>query len=118
MSGHEILIPRLFTETYADRVDDLGFLDRGRTPRLVRFEKILSEPIAWILGPPWLGKSTVANAVEAWLRTQPEALGGVEGRFCLTRLGAPNADYTVYPNWWEEWCKDSQPRPAVWLVDG
>src|SRR5262245_55138487 len=73
-------VSRVFTETDTYRLDDLGFLDLGRTPRLRRREALLAEPVAWVLGPPWLGKSTQAHSIDAWLRLNPDALGGVEHR--------------------------------------
>jgi hypothetical protein len=111
-------IDRLFTEMDADRVDELGFLDPRRTPRLFRFDRVLNEPLAWVLGPPWLGKSTVAIACEWRLRLHPEALGGIENRYALTCLGDPEAVGGVPPVWWRTWCQDLTPRPAVWLIDG
>src|SRR5690348_2692087 len=105
---------RLFTEHDADRTDEYGFLDHARTPRLVRLDRILNEPLAWILGPPWLGKSTVATAFNEWLRLNPGALNGVEHRHALTRLGKDQPGCDVPPVWWQSWCDDA-PRPAVWL---
>jgi len=104
-------IDRLFTETGAECRDDLGFLDVGRT-RLFRFEDILAEPLAWVLGPPWIGKSTVATTTEAWLRTETSALGGVEHRHWLTRLGTQGAGYEIPPRWWAAWCGDATPWAA------
>jgi hypothetical protein len=100
-----------------DRRDDFGFLDVGRTP-LVRFQTILKEPAAWVLGPPWIGKSWVARAIEGWLQDEPEALGGIGPRYCLTQLGSAGAEQTIAPHWWKEWCETEQPQPAVWLIDG
>src|SRR5262245_34849147 len=108
---------RLFTEFDVDHVDEFGFLDHGRTPRVWRFERVLIEPLAWVQGPPWLGKSTVANDVDSWLRSNPGALGVLEDRRALTRLGGPGAGRDVPPAWWREWCQGS-PRLAVWLIDG
>ena len=72
MSG----LNRLFTQLDMDRVDDLGFLDHDRTPRLVRFDRLLEQSLAWVLGPPWLGKSTVATAIDDYLRLNPGSPGG------------------------------------------
>jgi hypothetical protein len=111
-------IDRLFTKLDVDRVDEFGFLDHSRTPRLLRFDRVLNEPLAWVLGPPWLGKSTVANAIDDWLRLNPEALGGIEDRHALARLGEPWVDRDVPPVWWQEWRQHDTARPAVWLIDG
>jgi hypothetical protein len=111
-------IDRLFTETDAERVDDLGFLDPGRTPRLLRVEEIFREPIAWVLGPPWIGKSRVAAGIDRWLTNEPSELGGVEDRHSLTKLDLPIADRQIPPSWWVDWCRDKCARPAIWLIDG
>src|SRR4051794_11690093 len=112
------MLDRLFAELDVDRVDEFGFLDRGRTPRLVGFEGVLSEPLAWVLGPPWLGKSTVAGAIGDWLARRPDALGGIADRHALTRLGSPGVDREIPPPWWRGWCVYHTPRPAAWLLDG
>jgi hypothetical protein len=111
------MIDRLFTELDVDRVDELGFLDHHRTPRLLHFDRVLNEVLAWVLGPPWLGKSTVANAIDGWLRLNPDGLNGIEDRHALTRLGEAGADHDLPPIWWRGWCQGT-PRPAVWLIDG
>src|SRR5262249_9041122 len=100
-------LDRLFTELDADRVDELGFLDRGRTPRLLRHVRVLNEPLAWVQGPPWLGKSTVAHAIDNWLRSTPDALGGIAKRHALTRLGGPGVERDFPPVWWKAWRDDN-----------
>jgi hypothetical protein len=110
-------IDRLFSPIDADRMDDLGFLDRTKTPRLVRFDAILKEQLAWVLGSPWLGKTTVAEQAIAWLRTDPEAQNLWGLRSALTRLGQPGAEQDVPPRWWDEWRHEDQARPAIWLID-
>lgn len=109
---------RLFTELDADRVDEYGFLDLGRTPRLIRFEQLLNEPLAWVLGPPWLGKSTVARDIATRLHNHPHALGEIGHRLTLTALGSPGVEHEVPPPWWKDWERCIGPRPAVWLIDG
>ncbi|HZZ77363.1 MAG TPA: hypothetical protein VFE62_02530 [Gemmataceae bacterium] len=110
------LSSRLFTEMDAERIDESGFLDLSRTPRVVRFETILREPLAWIIGPPWLGKTTVAQDVYGALRFQdPDS--PLAALCSLTTLGAPNADATVPPEWWADW-KRNPAAEAVWLIDG
>jgi hypothetical protein len=109
---------RLFTELDAERVDELGFLDHRRTPRLFRLDRVLNQLHAWVLGPPWLGKSTLAAGIEDWLRHNPMALAGIEDRHALTRLGESGVDRDVPPVWWRGWCQDDTPCPAVWLIDG
>jgi hypothetical protein len=116
MNQNHDISTRLFTEVDAERVDELGFLDCERTPRLVRIETILREPLAWILGPPWLGKSWVAGDIHRFLRFNPDSFG-VAGRYCLTQLGAQNAAESVPPQWWSEWIA-SPPCRAIWLIDG
>ena len=118
MANTAAAIHRLFSETRNECLDDLGFLDRGRTPRLVKFDTVLVQPLAWVLGPPWVGKSTVAGSVRDWLRGHPDAFGGIESRFALTPLESPHAVHDLPPAWWNQWSRESPPRPAVWLVDG
>src|SRR5438270_548749 len=108
---------RYFTEMDAERIDDLGFLDPVQSPRLFRCERLLSCPVGWILGPPWIGKSTAAAGLRNRLRTEPSTLPGVEDRVTLTRLDSPDADRTIPPPWWAVWVSGSQPAAAVWLVD-
>lgn len=117
-SPYTTMIERLFTELNADRVDEFGFLDRGRTPRLLRFDRLLCEPLAWILGPPWLGKSTVASAIDNSLGLNSHSPSGCAHRHTLTKLGTSGADRDVPPEWWREWSNDNRPDPAVWLIDG
>jgi hypothetical protein len=108
---------RLFTELDIGRVDEFGFLDHTLTPRVWKFDRVLKEPLAWVQGPPWLGKSTVAIAVDSWLRLNSDAAGGIGDRHALTRLGSPGVERDIPPVWWPRWCQDT-PRPAVWLIDG
>lgn len=110
-------LDRLFTEMDRDRRDDLGFLDIERTP-VVRVQTILNKPVAWVLGAPWIGKSTVAGAIARWLRGEPKVLGGIDLRYCLTRLGSVGAEQTLPPAWWKAWCEVQPPQPAAWLIDG
>src|SRR4051812_27244990 len=109
-------IDRSFLEVDAERLDDLGFLDTTRSPRLRPVGDLLDNPVGWVLGRPWIGKSTVAQALAAALRTASPSLPGVGSRVCLTRLGAPDARDTTPPTWWDRWI-DGTPEPAVWLVD-
>jgi hypothetical protein len=109
---------RVFCQTDAEQVDEFGFLDRDRTPRIVGFESILRQPIAWILGQPWIGKSTVAGDALAWLRRNPGAFDRVEQRVALCKLGAPGVEREIPPEWWQEWLGDDRLPPAVWLLDG
>ena len=118
MQNTAAAIDRLFSETRNECLDDLGFLDRGKTPRLVMYDTILAQPLAWVLGPPWVGKSTVAAAMRDWLRGHPDAFGGIESRVSLTPLESPHAVHDLPPAWWNQWSRESPPRPAVWLVDG
>ncbi len=117
MQSYSTPLERLFTEMDRDRRDDLGFLDIEHTP-VVRVETILNKPVAWVLGAPWIGKSTVAGAIARWLRGEPKVLGGIDLRYCLTRLGSVDAEQTLPPSWWRPWCEPQQPQPAVWLIDG
>src|SRR5262245_14480361 len=113
MNHHDSICPidRLFSPIDAERVDELGFLDRAKTPRLVRFDAILKEQIAWVLGSPWLGKTTVAERAIAWLLFDPEEQNRWGQRCALTRLGLPDAERDIPPGWWNEWSHDSQARP-------
>lgn len=109
---------RSFTEIDAERLDELGFLDQARSPRLRNCDQLLSGPVAWVLGRPWIGKSTVAGGLCNRLRAESSLLPGVDGRVCLTRLGFADAERTVPPAWWETWVADSYPSTAAWLIDG
>ncbi len=111
-------IERLFSSLDADRLDDLGFLDPSKTPKLLRFEAIMRPSITWIIGPPWLGKSKVADDAYSWLRSDPTAIPGLEGRFALTKFAQPGIEREVPPAWWDRWCRMEHPAPAVWLLDG
>src|SRR3712207_2320515 len=62
---------RVLIENGMERRDDLGFLDRGRTPRVVEIAGLSGFPAAWIAAPPWLGKTTVARRLHDWLRACP-----------------------------------------------
>lgn len=109
---------RTFTELDAERLDDLGFLDRSRSPRLRPAADLLSNPVAWVLGRPWIGKSTVARGLETHLRFQPELVPGLDDRVWLTRLNLPAGEGGGLPFWWDEWRHAPVPSPAIWLVDG
>lgn len=115
MSNDISLTQRRFTEIDAERTDDLGFLDPDRTPKLVSIETILDQPFAWIVGPPWLGKSTVAGEIVRGLRLTPDR--SLADRIALTLCGEPNAHRSVPPPWWKDWVTH-EPARAVWLVDG
>lgn len=105
---------RFFSASDTDRVDDLGFLDLSRSLRLWSSAELLSNPVAWVLGPPWLGKSTVAVAM--WNQLKADSRFG--GRVALGKLGFPGAERYLPPRWWDKWRDDSSPSEAVWLIDG
>src|SRR5258708_5397523 len=107
-------LDRHHSEMDAERVDDLGFLDPLRSPKIRRYSDLLSNPIAWVLGPPWLGKSTAAAAI--WNRLRVDQ--GFEGRVTLSKLGLVGAERETPPSWWAAWVNDPTPFPAVWLIDG
>ncbi|MEZ6140848.1 MAG: hypothetical protein R3B84_09780 [Zavarzinella sp.] len=48
---------------------------------------------------------------------QPPLIADVEYVY-LTRLGSPDADRTIPPDWWHNWLGDQNPSTAVWLLDG
>jgi hypothetical protein len=108
---------RVLIENGTERRDELGFLDRGRTPRIIEVAALSTFPAAWIEAPPWLGKSTVARGLFEWLRTSPKAFGGVMGRVALTELGRPGVEHHIPPTWWDSWSNDPA-APAVWVLDG
>lgn len=108
---------RLFSSISADRIDELGFLDTARTARVVECDALFERPITWVLGAPWLGKTTVAEQVFAWVRVHPDALGGLQGRVCLSQFGGATPAAGVPPEWWSTWLA-GPPVPAVWIVDG
>lgn len=109
---------RTLTESDAERVDDLGFLDPARSPQLRPTADLLTGPVAWVLGRPWIGKSTVAVGMVNHLRSQPDLLPGVGSRVCLTRLSLSTAEGGGFPPWWDEWVREPTANPAVWLIDG
>ena len=119
MSDPNGLLPidRLFCRTDRERLDEFGFLDCDRSPQLFHIDEILSEPLAWVLGSPWLGKTTVAECVQTWLRSDADGLGGIGNRVALTKLGAAGVERDLPPLWWREWLSAEQPQRAVWLVD-
>jgi hypothetical protein len=109
---------RSFVEIDAERVDELGFLDIARSPRVHGYDDLLAGPIAWILGRPWIGKSTVAHTIWNRLQAEHKMTFGLERRVTLTRLNSAEGGRTVPPSWWETWKTESHPTPAVWLIDG
>jgi hypothetical protein len=111
-------IERLFSPYDVDRIDEFGFLDPARTPKLVHFDALLQQTFTWVLGPPWLGKSKVANDAYDWLRTDAAPLPGLGERIAITKFGQPSAERDVPPSWWHEWLTATQLGPAVWLLDG
>src|SRR5436190_1245778 len=68
--------------------------------------------------PAWLGKTTVATELFAWLRSGQTPLGELEDRFALTELGLPGVERGIPPVWWQRWSADREARPAVWIIDG
>ena len=112
------MVDRLFSQLDADRVDDLGLLGSWPdAPDSCGSAGCCREPLAWVFGPPWLGKSSAARAIDDWLRSNPGALDGIEDRHALIQLGEDGVDRDIPPGWWQEWCRGSA-RPAVWLIDG
>src|SRR5438552_743014 len=109
---------RYFCQADAERLDELGFLDVGRSPPLRRTQDLLAGPVGWVLGRPWIGKSTVARELFRRLRAAPSILAGAGHRVALTRLGDADAGRTVPPEWWHPWVAEPTPTPAVWLIDG
>ena len=109
---------RVLIETGVERRDDLGFLDRGQTPRILEIAGLSDFPATWITAPPWLGKTTVAKGLYDWLRTSPTQFGGVGNRVALTELGLPGVDRDIPPAWWEQWSSEPEARPVAWIIDG
>jgi hypothetical protein len=115
-----VVLGRVLTEATADveRRDEFGFLDRGRTPRIIEIPGVSGFPATWVTAPPWLGKTTVASGLHSWLQGGPTEFGELDDRLALTELGQPGADRDIPPAWWGHWLKEPEERPAVWIIDG
>jgi hypothetical protein len=118
--GPAVVLGRVLTEANADveRRDEFGFLDRGRTPRIIEIPGVSGFPATWVTAPPWLGKTTVASGLHSWLQGGPTEFGELDDRLALTELGQPGADRDIPPAWWVWWLKEPEERPAVWIIDG
>jgi hypothetical protein len=117
--GPSVVLRRVLTEANADveRRDGFGFLDRGRTPRVVEVAGLSGFPATWVTAPPWLGKTTVARGLHSWLRSGPTPFGELDERLTLTELGQPGADRDIPPVWWGRWLNEPEERPAAWIID-
>jgi hypothetical protein len=98
------------------RWDELGFLDVEQSPELYRAEHLFDEPVALIVGAPWLGKTTTARQLHCWLERQPASLAFRE-RLCLTEFGRHGAERSLPPDWWEEWRCATPAFSACWIID-
>jgi len=98
------------------RWNELGFLDVDQSPEVYRAEHLFQEPVALIIGAPWLGKTTTARQLRRWLDVQPPGLA-FRGRLCLTEFGRYGAELTLPPTWWEQWEQASPASPACWIID-
>jgi hypothetical protein len=65
----------VLTELGVEGRDGDGFLDRGRTPRIVEVTGLADFRATWITAPPWLGKTTIARALYTWLCDGPTPFG-------------------------------------------
>jgi hypothetical protein len=61
---------RRFTPHYGH--DELGFLDPARSNSLVDAGGLLEHPAVLIKAQPWMGKTTFAGGIHAWLSSDPE----------------------------------------------
>lgn len=103
---------RYFIQRQHDRMDDLGFLDVAKSPRLFLFRDLLTRPLVWIVGRPWIGKTTFARSVDQHLRSNELDTGN---RYVdLTSLGQ---NEVISPSWWNSWLR-SNPVQAIWIIDG
>ena len=80
--------------------------------------ELLTRPIAWVVGRPWIGKSTVAADLYTQLRSASAPISGTVPRVTLTWLGSTDTERRVPPAWWDDWLRSEPPLPAVWLIDG
>jgi hypothetical protein len=94
----------------------LGFLDVEQSPELYRAEHLFDDPVALIIGAPWLGKTTTARQLHRWLVWQPPGMTFGE-RLCLTEFGRHDAEQSLPPAWWERWRDVTPACPACWIID-
>jgi hypothetical protein len=113
-----VVTRRVLTELGVEGRDGDDFLDRGRTPRVVEVAGLASLPAVWVTAPPWLGKTTVARGMYAWLLDGPTPFGQLDGRVALTELGRPGVDREIPPDWWGRWLREPTALPAVCIIDG
>lgn len=96
--------------------DDLGFLDPNTSAGPLPAWQLIDFPVAVVVGPPWVGKTTVARTLHAWLVR--DAAGVRFGdRLTLTRPDATSPWRDPTPAWWAAWAA-APPAPACWIVDG
>jgi hypothetical protein len=105
-------IARLFREYLgalqsSPRRDDYGFVqDSGE---LFRFDRLLSYRAILIVGPPWIGKSFVADQIN-----QRATTAGNQYVFS-TNLHLHSPGEPVMPLGWNAWVASG--KPAIWIID-
>ncbi len=82
------------------------------------FEGLFDAQATLVVAPPWLGKTTVARAIDAYLRETDGKLNHLNfGKWVhLSLLDQHLPGSQVKPPWWPEWSA-SKNRDACWLVD-
>jgi len=111
--------PRLFAEfspsARPDPVpDEHGFLTPSR--HFFGFERLLDRPCSLVTAPPWIGKSFMAERIEALLRSDLEVELSAKSRFLhRTNLEAQLQSQPLEPSWWVEW--QNTPAEATWIID-
>lgn len=98
--------------------DDLGFLDTARSVSLLDAEGLLRQPAVLIKAQPWMGKTTFATRMHAWLSDDPTQRA-IFGTFHeLNCFEESISVLQLMPRWWTQW-KSSQPAGAAcWIIDG
>ena len=106
---------RRFARQYG--LDDLGFLDIARSEPFVDAEGLLKQPAVLIKALPWIGKTTFANRMGAWL-SEDAKHKAIFGAFqALTSFEESFDAGDLLPPWWTEWKSSRRARCACWMID-
>lgn len=105
-------VPRLFREFLgvlqsSPSRDDFGFVQESE--ELFRFERLLSYQAILIVGPPWIGKSFVADKLSRQMATAGDQL------VLSTPLHLHSPGELVLPLGWNAWVSSGE--SAIWIID-
>ena len=107
---------RRFTPHYGR--DELGFIDPASSSSLLDAEGLLEHPAVLIKAQPWMGKTTFATEMHAWLCEDAEKKARF-GSFCeLTCFEEDIGVRQPLPPWWSQWKSLLPGEPACWIIDG